>query len=334
MRTLLLFGFTWASFCFWNAKAEPPGNDLMNATTLEEFLAALQEYSDEASSSNPSTARSEPLLADSFGGTPGFYHSVASGDPLYDSVIVWTRYTPVNDSDEVTIELRMAMEQDDTVPPESLLDPDANVNLKRATIVVTAEHDWIAKVDVTNLPSGKDFVFCFVQGDTVSDVGQTKTAPPPDANVDALTYAVFSCAHFANGYFHAYDVASTIKDLDFWVHVGDYMYEYGLYSPYASDSEERKEQIEPEWETIDLQDHRLRQATYLLDEGFGTFGKYCESLSSIFIWWSSSLACAHRFHLLAIHDILQQQDVEHQWWQPGMTTIRRTTRTVKEASKT
>lgn len=31
-----------------------------------------------------------------------------------------------------------------------------------------------------------------------------------------MVYAVFSCAHFANGYFHAYDVASTIKDLDFW----------------------------------------------------------------------------------------------------------------------
>lgn len=243
--------------------------DLMNATTLEEFIAAAQQYTspNETSPSNPSTETSKPLLADAFGGKPGFYHSVASGDPLYDSVILWTRYTPVNADDEVTIELRMALVQDDTVAAESLLDPDANTNLKRANILVTAEHDWIAKVDVTNLQSGKDFIFCFVQGDVVSDVGQTRTAPPLDAAVESMTYAVFSCAHFANGYFHAYDVASTIKDLDFWVHVGDYLYEYGLYSPYASDSEERKAQIQPEWETIDLQDHRLRQATYLLDEG-------------------------------------------------------------------
>ena len=44
-------------------------------------------------------------------------------------------------------------------------------------------------------------------------------------------------------------------------------YEYGLYSGYASDAPERKAQILPVWEQIDLQDHRLRQATYHLDEG-------------------------------------------------------------------
>ena len=82
-----------------------------------------------------------------------------------------------------------------------------------------------------------------------------------------MVYAVFSCAHFANGYFHAYDIASTIKDLDFWIHTGDYVYEYGLFSSYASDSPERKEQILPIWEQISLQDHRNRMATYHTDEG-------------------------------------------------------------------
>jgi alkaline phosphatase D len=38
-----------------------------------------------------------------------------------------------------------------------------------------------------------------------------------------MTYAVFSCSHFSNGYFHAYDAASTIENLDFWLHVGDYV---------------------------------------------------------------------------------------------------------------
>lgn len=32
---------------------------------------------------------SQPLLADTFGGEPGFYHSVASGDPLADAVVIW-----------------------------------------------------------------------------------------------------------------------------------------------------------------------------------------------------------------------------------------------------
>jgi len=82
-----------------------------------------------------------------------------------------------------------------------------------------------------------------------------------------MVYAVFSCAHFANGYFHAYDIASTIKDLDFWIHTGDYVYEYGVYSTYASDSPERKAKILPKWEQISLQDYRNRMATYHTDEG-------------------------------------------------------------------
>jgi hypothetical protein len=82
-----------------------------------------------------------------------------------------------------------------------------------------------------------------------------------------MVYAVFSCAHFSNGYFHPYDVASTIEDLDFWVHVGDYVYEYGIYSTYASDVEERDLATLPAWEQISLQDHRNRMATYHTDEG-------------------------------------------------------------------
>lgn len=249
--------------------AEPPNNAHFNASTLEEFLMASQKYipHNDSSISNPPQESSLPLLADYFGAQPGFYHGVASGDPLPDAVIVWTRYTPTNVDETVTIELRMAV-ADATLPESSLLDPDANVNLKRANIQVSPEHDWIAKLDVTNLPSGTDFVYCFVKDNLISPIGQTRTAPSINSPTpESLTYAVFSCAHFANGYFHAYDIASTIKGLDFWVHVGDYLYEYAKFSPYASDSVDRKEQIMPDWETITLQDYRLRHATYLLDEG-------------------------------------------------------------------
>jgi alkaline phosphatase D len=238
----------------------------LNASSYEELVNISQSITSDIS--NPSSEKSQPLLADSFGGEPGFYHGVASGDPLSNAVIVWTRYTPVNANDEVTVELRMAP-VDGNVPEDSLLDPDVNPNLKRANILVKAEHDWIAKIDVMNLPSNTKFVFGFVEGDHVSDVGTTRTAPAVDESVDEMTYAVFSCAHFGNGYFHAYDVASTITDLDFWIHVGDYLYEYSPdFSNYASDSEERKREILPRWETIELQDYRLRHHTYLaLDEG-------------------------------------------------------------------
>lgn len=254
---------------FQTATAEPPSFELFNVSSYQELVNISQSLTSDVS--NPSSEKSQPLLADDFGGEPGFYHGVASGDPLSDAVIVWTRYTPVNVDDEVTLELRMAAVNDNgnAMPEESLLDPDVNPNLKRANIVVTAAHDWIAKIDVTNLPSNTEFVFSFIEGDHVSDVGTTRTAPALDESVEEMTYAVFSCAHFGNGYFHAYDVASTIKDLDFWVHVGDYLYEYSPdFSSYASDAEERKAKIMPRWETIELQDYRLRHHTYVaLDEG-------------------------------------------------------------------
>lgn len=122
----------------------------------------------------------------------------------------------------IELEFRMAA-VDPNLVVEDHLDPEKNPNLRRGFVTVTSASDFVAKIDVTGLESGTDFVFAFSHGEAVSDVGQTKTAPANDADVESLTYAVFSCAHFANGYFHSYDLGSIIKDIDFWVHVGDYL---------------------------------------------------------------------------------------------------------------
>ena len=167
--------------------------------------------------------KSQPLLASYFGGVPGFYHGVASGDPLPDAVILWTRYTPMTATSVVTLELRISPVIP-SLPVASHLDPALNTELRRVNIEVSAASDWIAKVDVIGLPTGTSFIYAFSDGlAAVSEVGQTKTAPSLDADTSQLIYAAFSCSHFANGYFHPYDVASTIKDLDFWFHVGDYV---------------------------------------------------------------------------------------------------------------
>ena len=203
---------------------------MLYAQTPEEFEAlrshANSGMNDEALRTDYLRRRlnekSQPLLASYFGGQPGFYHGVASGDPLPDAVILWTRYTPVAANSNVTLELRISPIIP-TLPVSSHLDPALNPSLRRANVVVTSASDWVAKIDVTGLPSGTNFVFAFSDGARVSDVGQTKTAPPLDADTSQLIYAVFSCSNFAIGYFHPYDVASTIKDLDFWIHVGDYL---------------------------------------------------------------------------------------------------------------
>jgi alkaline phosphatase D len=141
----------------------------------------------------------------------------ASGDALKDAVVIWTRYTPENADDEIDLEFRMAAVDPD-LAVENHLDPEKNPNLRRGFVTVTSASDWVAKIDVVGLESGTDFVFAFSVGDEVSDVGQARTAPPNGAGVGSLIYAVFSCAHFAIGYFHSYNVGSTIKD----IHVGDW----------------------------------------------------------------------------------------------------------------
>lgn len=151
--------------------------------------------------------KSTPILADNFGGSPGFYHSVASGDPLSDAVVIWTRYTPATVDEIVTLEFRLAAL--DGKPGEgeldpSLLDPSTNADIKRGYVTVSSDDDFIAKIDVTGLESNTHYVYAFsVAGtDIVSHVGLTRTAPSMEDEAETLTYAFFSCAHFSNGFFH------------------------------------------------------------------------------------------------------------------------------------
>lgn len=200
-----------------------PSDEALNAATFDEFIAIQEKPLKARLRDDFHMEISTPILADSFGGIPGFYHGVASGDPTPDRVIVWTRYTPVT-LDEEFLTLRIA-EVDPELDFEDHLDPEKNPNMRAVSVGVNEDSDFIAKVDVTGLKSNTHYVFAFHTKSEISEIGQTRTTPAPDEDVEELTYAFFSCSHFANGYFHAYDVASTIKDLDFWIHVGDYIYE-------------------------------------------------------------------------------------------------------------
>jgi phosphodiesterase/alkaline phosphatase D-like protein len=151
------------------------------------------------------------------------------------------------------IEYRMA-KVDPDLPFEDHL-TSANPNLKSGLVETDGSTDWIVKLDVHGLDPFSQYVFAFTDGSISSDVGLTKTAPAADQSVDNVTYAVFSCSNFPNGYFHAYDigtylhcslfetidsserVASTIAGLDLWIHVGDYIYEYGDWQTWARDAE-------------------------------------------------------------------------------------------------
>lgn len=176
-----------------------------------------------------------------------FYHGVASGDPLANAVIIWTRIT-LNSTDAVNVDWRMAT---DTL---------FNNVVANGTATADSSTDWTVKVDVTGLDSDTWYYYDFEYDGTHSLIGRTRTAPT--GGVDHLRFGVVSCQSYENGYYHAYRDMVNRNDIDCILHLGDYIYEYatgGLSAGIAGRT------VEPETEIISLSDYRTRYSHYRLD---------------------------------------------------------------------
>lgn len=180
-------------------------------------------------------------------GLEPFYHGVASGDPLPDAVIIWTRIT-LNTTSSVDVNWRMAT---DTL---------FNNVVANGTASTDSTSDWTIKVDVTGLSADTWYYYDFEYNGMHSLIGRTRTAPV--GGVDHLRFGVVSCQNYEDGYYHAYRDMVNRNDIDCILHLGDYIYEYetgGLSSGVAGRT------VEPETEIISLTDYRTRYSHYKLD---------------------------------------------------------------------
>ncbi len=177
-----------------------------------------------------------------------FTHGVASGDPLTDAVVIWTRFVPTN---AVYGEIGWEVAEDEAF---------ATI-VARGRVLARATNDYCAKVDVQGLRPGRRYHYRFLSGSGPSLTGHTLTAPQGRAR--SLKLALFSCSHFGFGYFHAYAHAAADPAIDVVVHVGDYIYEYGR-DRYPSPTEAVRA-IEPSVEIIGLQQYYQRYQTYRAD---------------------------------------------------------------------
>lgn len=151
----------------------------------------------------------------SFGGPgqPPFTLGVASGDPLPDAVILWTRLVP---------------------PPPGPVDVTWEVAADAAFAQILAEGTSPAapelghsvRVDATGLAPATTYYYRFGLGDGRSPVGRTRTAPPADADPDALRFLFSSCQSYPDGLYPAWRQAAA-EDTDLVVFLGDYIYEGG-----------------------------------------------------------------------------------------------------------
>lgn len=178
-----------------------------------------------------------------------FDHGVASGDPLQDRVILWTRLTPNDSSARLQVTWEIALDQK--------FKQIVNTN----KVITAAAQDFTVKVDATGLKPNQSYFYRFIFGDKISPIGQTKTLPTSTSKV---SFAVCSCSYYTVGYFHVYREMAK-QNVDLVIHLGDYIYEYGT-DGYAKDEAVRKLEADNNTEILKLDDYRKRYALYRKDK--------------------------------------------------------------------
>ena len=178
-----------------------------------------------------------------------FLHGVASGDPLEDRIILWTRVTPTAATKPVRVRWRVAT--------DSALTHIVNQGEAQAL----AQRDFTVKVDATGLAPGRAYYYQFDADGYASPIGRTRTLP--SGIVTRLRLAMVSCSNLPFGYFNVYANIAARSDLDAVLHLGDYIYEYGPKE--WGDGSEFNRSHQPAHELLTLGDYRQRHAQYKRD---------------------------------------------------------------------
>lgn len=181
-----------------------------------------------------------------------FAFGVASGDPLADRVILWTHAKVPTSVADVGLTWQVASDA-------------AFASIVRSgSVLATEASSFTAKVDVTGLTPGASYFYRFRDASgATSTVGSTRTLPA--AATSSVKFAVFSCALYSEGYFHAYDAAAK-SEAQYAIHLGDYIYEYGSDpGKFGNANIPGNRVASPANEIVTLNDYRTRHALYKSD---------------------------------------------------------------------
>jgi alkaline phosphatase D len=178
-----------------------------------------------------------------------FRHGVASGDPLSDRVVLWTRVTP-SSAQAVDVTWRVAR------------DPELDEVVAEGTTATDGATDFTVHVDTDGLEPATTYYYAFEALGARSPVGRTRTAA--ESGPERLRFGLVSCAKYTAGYFNVYARLAERDDLDFLLHVGDYIYEYGNDDPKAPGPAIGRA-VDPPHEARTLDDYRARYAHYRRD---------------------------------------------------------------------
>jgi alkaline phosphatase D len=191
---------------------------------------------------------------------PLFTLGVASGDPLPDGVVIWTRlapepFAPYGGLDTRQVPVRWEVAEDEAFRRV----------VRRGTAHARPEFAHTVHVDVRGLRPWRHYYYRFRVGGQISPAGRTRTAPAPRDSISSLRMAFASCQAWFEGYYTAHaDLAA--QDHDVVVFLGDYIYEFGAAKGFRPDDATPQALRE----TITLDEYRERYALYKLDPDLQT----------------------------------------------------------------
>ncbi|MBW1603505.1 alkaline phosphatase D family protein [Streptomyces sp. JJ66] len=185
-----------------------------------------------------------------------FTLGVGSGDPLPDSVVLWTRLAPEPFQPDSGLPRR-------ALPVHWEMAHDENFRrvAHRGTAIAHPEYHHAVHAEPRGLRPGTDYFFRFRAGGHLSPVGRTRTAPA--SGVDRLRFALASCQRYDQGYYTAYQHLAA-DDVDAVLHLGDYLYEYPVNAAAGARGYTGDRRLPARFhrETVTLEDYRLRYALY------------------------------------------------------------------------
>ncbi|MBT5186413.1 MAG: alkaline phosphatase [Kordiimonadaceae bacterium] len=183
----------------------------------------------------------------------GYHHGVASGDPLQDRVIIWTRITPDNINHNGLLHVNW----------DVATDKNFNDIVSNGHIHTGQGNDYTAKADAAGLKAGQKYYFRFKVGDQISPIGETRTLRAQ--GMDEVRLAVVSCSNYPFGYFNAYKAVCDNGEFDAVLHLGDYIYDYQQGRYQSENAEKMGRLVDPPHEIVTISDYRRRYAQYRTD---------------------------------------------------------------------
>ena len=245
-----------------SSSSADPSSTKPSETPVTDTPTSATEIPVTAPVSSPVTSPATTLPEPELPGDP-FTLGVASGDPDTTSVVLWTRLAPD------PLHGGGMPDADVAVTWELASDEDFGGVLATGTAVATATFAHSVHVVATpDSPTTSQLFYRFTVGTYTSPTGRTRLAPTGE--VASTTFVSASCQNYEDGYYSAHrDIA--LQPLDFFVWLGDYIYEGASQDIGVGGSVRSHGTPEP----MDLPGYRDRYALYKSDPDLQAAHRAC-----------------------------------------------------------